>query len=212
MVVVALTYGVVMVGADACGSGRCVWLRRRKNEAKAIFRFALMRLRDNAESVALMAGPPRAGRSLRAVYDTVVARWIAIVRQHGHLTWITNSGGPMMPIVPLLFAAPKYFSGELSLGEVTQLAGAFVQVQMAISWLVDNYNRVAEWYASARRVMDILADACDGSDCFESRLGADSGIAATARRGAHACMAGSRSVDPARSAHLSTAPACRCAG
>ena len=96
-------------------------------------------------------------------YETVVARWMAIVWQHGHLTWITNCLGPMIPIVPLLFAAPKYISGELTLGQVTQLAAAFIQVQIAISWVVDNYNRVAEWYASARRVMDIV-DACEAID------------------------------------------------
>jgi vitamin B12/bleomycin/antimicrobial peptide transport system ATP-binding/permease protein len=96
-------------------------------------------------------------------YETVVARWMAIVWQHGHLTWITNASGPMIPIIPLLFAAPKYISGELTLGQVTQLAAAFVQVQIAISWVVDNYNRVAEWYASARRVMDIV-DACEAID------------------------------------------------
>ena len=69
----------------------------------------------------------------------------------------------MIPIVPLLFAAPKYISGDLTLGQVTQLAAAFIQVQIAISWVVDNYNRVAEWYASARRVMDIV-DACEAID------------------------------------------------
>jgi putative ATP-binding cassette transporter len=69
----------------------------------------------------------------------------------------------MVPVVPLLFAAPKYLSGDLSLGQVTQLAAAFVQVQIAISWVVDNYSRVAEWYASARRVMDIVT-ACDAID------------------------------------------------
>jgi putative ATP-binding cassette transporter len=75
----------------------------------------------------------------------------------------------MIPIIPLLFAAPKYISGELTLGQVTQLAAAFVQVQIAISWVVDNYSRVAEWYASARRVMDIV-DACDAIDPHIDRI------------------------------------------
>src|SRR5262249_46130119 len=123
----------------------------------------MMRIRDNAESVALMNGARYEQAVLGRFYETVVARWLAIVWQHGHLTWITNSSGPMIPIIPLLFAAPKYISGELSLGQVTQLAAAFVQVQIAISWVVDNYNRVAEWYASARRVMDIV-NACDAID------------------------------------------------
>jgi putative ATP-binding cassette transporter len=88
---------------------------------------------------------------------------MAIVWRHGHLTWITNSVGPMKPVIPLLFAAPKYLSGDLTLGQVTQLAAAFIEVQIAISWVVDNYNRVAEWYASGKRVMDIV-EACEGID------------------------------------------------
>ena len=160
MVIVALAYGALMSGLMLYVGRPLVSCFARKNEAEGIFRFALMRLRENSESIALLRGAASEKQTFTAAYDTVVTRWLAIVRQHGRLTWITNSSGPMIPIVPLFFAAPKYFSGELSLGEVTQLAGAFVQVQMAISWLVDNYNRIAECYASARRVM-VLADACE---------------------------------------------------
>jgi putative ATP-binding cassette transporter len=133
----------------------------RRNEAEGQFRFGMMRLRDNAESVALLGGGPGERRILSTSYARVVGCWLDIVRQHARLTWITNASGPMIPIVPLLFAAPKYISGELTLGQVTQLAAAFVQVQIAISWLVDHYGKIAEWYASARRVMEIV-EACDG--------------------------------------------------
>ena len=163
MVLLALAYGTIASGLMLWVGGALVGYVGRKNEAEGYFRFAMMRIRDNAESVALMNGAGYERAVLGRFYDTVVQRWLAIVRQHAHLTWITNASGPMIPIVPLLFAAPKYISGELSLGQVTQLAAAFVQVQIAISWVVDNYNRVAEWYASARRVMDIV-DACDAMD------------------------------------------------
>ncbi len=163
MVLVALAYGAIASGLMLWVGAPLVGFVGRKNEAEGYFRFAMMRIRDNAESVALMNGARYEQAILGRFYDTVVARWLAIVRQHGHLTWITNSSGPMIPIVPLLFAAPKYISGDLTLGQVTQLAAAFVQVQIAISWVVDNYSRVAEWYASARRVMDIV-DACDVID------------------------------------------------
>jgi len=159
MVLLAVAYGVI-------GSLITMWIGRRlvgfvgrKNEAEGDFRFALMRLRDNAESVALMGGEKTERNILARIYGTVVQRWLLIVQQHGRLTWITNTIGPMTPLVPLLFAAPKYLRGELTLGEVTQLAAAFAQVQMAISWIVDNFSRVADWYASARRVMDMV-DAC----------------------------------------------------
>jgi putative ATP-binding cassette transporter len=163
MVWVALAYGLLASGLMLWVGAPLVGYVGRKNEAEGYFRFAMMRIRDNAESVALMNGGRYEQAILGRFYDTVVARWLAIVWQHGHLTWITNSCGPMKPIVPLLFLAPKFLSGELTLGQVTQLAAAFVEVQIAISWVVDNYNRVAEWYASARRVMDIV-DACEATD------------------------------------------------
>ena len=172
MVIVALAYGVIASGLMLWVGAPLVGFVGRKNEAEGYFRFAMMRIRDNAESVALMNGARYEQAVLGRFYETVVARWMAIVWQHGHLTWITNSSGPMIPIVPLLFAAPKYISGELTLGQVTQLAAAFIQVQIAISWVVDNYNRVAEWYASARRVMDIV-DACDAIDPHIDAIAAD---------------------------------------
>ncbi len=163
MVWVAVAYGTLASGLMLWVGAPLVGYVGRKNEAEGYFRFAMMRIRDNAESVALMNGGRYEQAILGRFYDTVVARWLAIVWQHGHLTWITNACGPMKPIVPLLFLAPKYLAGELTLGQVTQLAAAFVEVQIAISWVVDNYNRVAEWYASARRVMDIV-DACAARD------------------------------------------------
>jgi putative ATP-binding cassette transporter len=163
MVWVALAYGAIASGLMLWVGAPLVGHVGRKNEAEGYFRFGMMRVRDNAESVALMNGGRYEQAVLGRFYRSVVARWMAIVWRHGHLTWITNSAGPMKPIVPLLFAAPKYLSGELTLGQVTQLAAAFIEVQIAISWVVDNYNRVAEWYASGKRVMDIV-EACEGID------------------------------------------------
>ena len=165
MMWMSLAYGVIASGLMLWVGAPLVGFVGRKNEAEGYFRFAMMRVRDNAESVALMNGARYEQAILDRFYDTVVARWMAMVWRHGRLTWITNASGPMIQfqIVPLLFAAPKYLSGDLTLGQVTQLAFAFVQVQLAISWLVDNFNRIAEWYASARRVMDIVT-ACDAID------------------------------------------------
>jgi len=169
MVWVALAYGITASLLIAWIGKPLVGRVGAKNEAEGTFRFAMMRLRDNPESVALMGGGPAERAKLHGLYDAVVSRWLKIVRSHGHVTWITNSVGPMKPIVPLLFLAPKYLAGDLTLGQVTQLAAAFVEVQIAISWVVDNYNRIAEWYASARRVMDV-AYACDAADRNDAAL------------------------------------------
>ncbi|HEX5957214.1 MAG TPA: ABC transporter ATP-binding protein/permease [Hyphomicrobiaceae bacterium] len=163
MVWVALAYAGIASGLMLWIGAPLVGLVGRKNEAEGYFRFGMMRVRDNAESVALMDGGHYERMALGQSYNRVLERWTAIVWRHGHLTWITNSVGPMRPIVPLLFAAPKFLAGDLTLGQMTQLAAAFIEVQIAISWVVDNYNKVAEWYASGKRVMDIV-DACDAID------------------------------------------------
>ena len=159
MVWCALAYAIVASSLTAFVGRPLVGRVGQKNEAEGYFRFAMMRLRENAESIAVAKGAAAESRTLTRFYDTVVARWLLIVRSNANLTWITNASGPMIPIVPLLFAAPKYMAGELRLGQVTQLAQAFQQVQQAISWIVDNYSRIADWYASARRVMDIVVAA-----------------------------------------------------
>jgi putative ATP-binding cassette transporter len=149
-----------------------------KNEAEARLRFELTRLRENAESVALVQGERDERAILDATYAGLVRRWLNVVGLHAKLTWITNASGPMIPVVPLLLATPKYLSGDLSLGAVTQLAAAFVQVQIAISWLVDNYKPVAQWHASAQRVMALVHAVEDLED--------DRRAAATAIRVEHA--------------------------
>jgi vitamin B12/bleomycin/antimicrobial peptide transport system ATP-binding/permease protein len=159
MVWLALIYGVTASLIMAYIGKPLVGRVGNKNEAEGHFRYAMMRVRGNAAAVIAADDAPRSAAEINRLYDTVVQRWLRMVKSHGHVTWITNASGPMIPILPLLFAAPKYLSGDLTLGQVTQLAFAFQQVQIAISWVVDNYNRIAEWYASARRVMDVV-DAC----------------------------------------------------
>lgn len=163
MVLAAIVYGVVM-------SGLMLWIGRslpgavaRRNEGEAKLRFELTRLRENSESVALIRGEADERRALGATYADLVGRWLGVVARHGRITWLTNSNGVFIPVLPLLLAAPKYLSGDFTLGQVTQLAGAFMQVQLAIAWLVDNYRAIAQCYASMQRVTD-LSQAIDEID------------------------------------------------
>ena len=174
MTLAALLYGVVMSAITFRIGRPLVAGNIAKNEAEARFRFELTRLRENAESIALIKGERDERAILDRSYASLVGRWLNVVRLHGRLTWITNASGALVPVVPLLLATPKYLSGDLSLGAVTQLAAAFVQVQLAFAWLVDHYKPLAQWYASARRVME-LVEASDELD--ESLDGPVRGIA-----------------------------------
>ena len=140
----------------------------KKNEAEARLRFEMVNARESAENlVAQDRVRERRGELDRSVQG-VVTRWLMIARQQGRLTWIVNGNGVLAPVIPLLLATPKYLSGELSLGAVTQIAAASIQVQLAINVFIENFIRVAEWHASAHRIHELVS-AIDELDATEQR-------------------------------------------
>jgi putative ATP-binding cassette transporter len=126
-----------------------------KNAAEAQIRYELVRVRENAESIAMIGGEDDEERALGETLDEVLARWKKVVAQQAKMTFIIHGNSVLAPAVPLLLGAPKYLSGEMTLGQLMQLAAAFVQVQIAFNWLVENYIRFAEWEASAGRVVGL---------------------------------------------------------
>ena len=69
------------------------------------------------------------------------------------MTFFTAGYGQAATIFPILVAAPRFFSGAISLGGLTQTAFAFGQVQSSLSWFVDAYPRIAQWTASVNRLI-----------------------------------------------------------
>ncbi|MGL5113716.1 MAG: ABC transporter ATP-binding protein/permease [Beijerinckiaceae bacterium] len=128
-----------------------------KNEAEARFRAELSRLRENAESIALERGDADELAAARMSFARVVQSWLSVVRQQGVIALVLNSNSAFLPVLPLLLVTPKYLSGELSLGAVMQALAAFLAVQGALMWFVDNFVRLAEWYASAERVLELTS-------------------------------------------------------
>lgn len=142
-----------------------------KNEAEAQFRYELTRVRENAESIALIKGADDERDRLTETYGEAVKRWMSVVSQNCHLTWILNSNSFFAPIVPLLLAAPKYLAGEMTLGSVMQAAAAFTAVLTALNWFAENFIRLAEWSASARRVQELNVALDEMDDEGDADLG-----------------------------------------
>src|SRR5262245_22972919 len=96
----------------------------------------------------------RAGveRSLGQVLRT----WREVCFQCLKTTFVSQTSGFFAPILPVLLCAPKFLNGSLTLGQVMQAASAFTIVQTAFAWLVDNYPRLADWNACARRIASLM--------------------------------------------------------
>jgi putative ATP-binding cassette transporter len=163
MAIAAIGYAIV-ASLAAYLTGRPLVARiAAKNEAEAQFRAEMTRLRENAESIALIRGDADERGSVGENYGRVVAAWLRVIRQQGVIALVLNTNGALFPIVPLLLIAPKYLAGDVSLGAVMQVVAAFSAVQAALIWFVDNFVRLAEWFASVTRV-DELQEALEGLD------------------------------------------------
>jgi putative ATP-binding cassette transporter len=127
-------------------------LNFQQQQFEANFRYSLVRLRENAEGVALYGGEAQESRAFVHRFSDVVTNWWAIMRRQKMINWFGSGYGQIAIIFPFVVAAPRYFSGAIQLGGLMQTASAFGQVQGALSWFVDAYTGVATWKATVDRL------------------------------------------------------------
>jgi putative ATP-binding cassette transporter len=119
---------------------------------EAALRFALVRVNESAESIALCAGERDERRQLNENIDRVIGTMRGLSGALSKLTWITSGYGWIAIVVPILVAAPGYFNGGLTIGGLMMVVGAFNQVQASLRWFVDQFPSIADWRATLRRV------------------------------------------------------------
>jgi putative ATP-binding cassette transporter len=119
---------------------------------EADFRYALVRIRENMESIALYRGEDEERVTLRERFAAVVANWRQIMTRTKLLNSLVNGYSQVAVVFPIVVAAPRYFSGAIQLGGLMQIVGAFAQVQGSMSWFVDSYASLAQWRAIVERL------------------------------------------------------------
>jgi vitamin B12/bleomycin/antimicrobial peptide transport system ATP-binding/permease protein len=152
MVWCALAYALIGSALTWLVGRPLIALNGERYAREAEFRFALVRVNESGESIALHGGEKDERRHLEAALAAVVDTMRRISSSLAQLTWITSGTGWLSLVVPILVAAPAYFGGALSLGGLIMVAGAFAQVQGAMRWFVDNFSRLADWRAAIHRV------------------------------------------------------------
>jgi putative ATP-binding cassette transporter len=120
---------------------------------EADLRSALVRVNEHVDSITLDGGETDERRRLDLDLDRVIAVMLRYVRAVTGLTWITAGYGWFTIVAPILVASPGYFGGDLTFGELMVAVGAFIQVQQALRWFVDNFSNLADWRATLLRVM-----------------------------------------------------------
>jgi putative ATP-binding cassette transporter len=152
MVWVALVYSIAGTIATHYVGRPLAMLNFVKQRVEADFRFSLVRLRENTEGVALYGGEEEEKRGLLFRFEALAANWRELMQRYKLLTALTAGYAQVASVFPIVVAAPRYFAGLIPLGGLTQTAGAFGQVQGAMSWFVDSYADLASWRATVERL------------------------------------------------------------
>jgi putative ATP-binding cassette transporter len=153
LVWVALIYAVAGTWLTHRIGKPLIRLHYDQQRFEADLRYALVRFRENAEGIALYHGEADEKRNFVGRFRDVMANWWEIMQRRKKLAGFTASYAQVAIIFPYIVVAPRFFSGAIQLGGLMQTASAFREVQIALSWFVDAYARLAEWKATVDRLI-----------------------------------------------------------
>ena len=148
----ALFYAVVGTLLTHLVGWPLVSLNFRQQRFEADFRFNLVRVRENSEQIALLAGETAERERLLDRFGRIVANWMLIMTRTKRLTFLTAGYSQVSVVFPFVVISPAYFAGAVQLGGLMQTASAFNSVQTALSFFITAYRQLAEWRAVIARL------------------------------------------------------------
>jgi len=131
---------------------RLIGLNYLQYEREANFRYGLVRVRDNAESIAFYRGERRELRDLRARLGGVVGNMIVLIRWNRNLAFFTTGYNSLALILPLIIVAPLFLRGEVEFGKIAQASAAFAAFLAAISMVITQFERLSQFAAGVTRL------------------------------------------------------------
>ena len=153
----ALSYaGIGTLVAHLIG-WRLIPIQFNQQRTESDFRFAIARVTDNAEPVALMGGEAVERAELHTRFTRLVRNWTALVARQTRLIAFTAGYGHVSTVFPILVVSPAYLTGAIPLGALMQAHLAFQRVEGAFAFCIGAYPKIAEWKAIVDRLAQFEA-------------------------------------------------------
>ena len=166
-------YAVAGTGLSILIGRRLVGLHFHQYQKEANFRYGLVRVRDNAESIAFYRGEKREHLDLVNRLGAAVANMWDVIIWNRNLAFFTNSYNYAALVLPVVIVAPMFMRGQVEFGVVTQAAGAFAQVLAAVSLIITQFGGLSDYLAGVQR-LGALWDSLDEHDAEEERIAQES--------------------------------------
>ena len=129
-----------------------IGLNFRQLRREADFRFSLVRVRENAESIAFYRGEAQELQQVRRRFTGAFDNYNKLIRRQFFLNLFQYGYSMMTVVLPIAIIASRVLSGELEVGKAVQAAGAFAAVLSAISVIVDNFESLSRFAAGIDRL------------------------------------------------------------
>jgi vitamin B12/bleomycin/antimicrobial peptide transport system ATP-binding/permease protein len=152
LVVGVIIYSVLFTGLMLAIGQKLSAVIQAQSQTEAEFLAATnqIRIADRSNLVA---------NEIQQAWDTfreVLEAWRRLCWRLMGTTFVSQTDLLLAPVFAWILCAPKYLSGAMTLGDLMQASAAFVTVQISFTWLVDNYQRLADWRAAVTRVATLL--------------------------------------------------------
>lgn len=171
---VLVIYAIAGTIATVWFGKRLIGLNFNQLRKEADFRYSLVHVRKNAESIAFYQGEEQEGFQIRKRFADAISNFNVLIGWQRNLGFLTTGYNYFVVIIPSLVIAPLYFAGKVKFGVITQADMAFSQVLASLSIIVSSFETISSFAAVVNRLgsfVDALESAPENATSVQTVYG-----------------------------------------
>lgn len=155
LVYIAFAYNIGALALMHWVGKRLVGLNIEKQTVEADFRYGAMQIRENAEQIAFYGGANTEDRRLAGLFARVRHNTASLIIRRAKVNLTSFTYGHLFTGLPTIAALPLYLTGQITLGGVTRVAGAYNMLSSSLNFFSQAYQSITDWIALANRLRDL---------------------------------------------------------
>ncbi len=152
LVLTVVIYSLLGTIATVWFGKRLIGLNFNQARVEADFRYSLIHVRNNVESIAFYRGEENESKQVKDRFLEAFKNYNLLIGWQRNLAFLTTGYDYLVVIIPSLVIAPLYFSGSVEFGAITQASMAFTQVLTALSLIVTEFRNISTFAANVNRL------------------------------------------------------------